>query len=255
MADLSGKRALVTGAASGIGQAIAAALIESGAQVMLSDIDEEAVGKAAAELGARSLRCDVTVADDVERTVQATTEVLGGLDVLCNNAGIEQTYRFVDHPEAEFDRIVAVNLKGVWLGIKYGGPAIAGSGGGAIVNTASVAGLVGCPYFSAYCATKAGVISLTQTAALEFRDLGVRVNCVCPGLIATPMMDRIMPAMTPVLETGFGLTPEQFLRNIQGRMGTTREVAEAVAYLASDQATFVNGVAFPVDNGLTARMI
>src|SRR4051812_24064553 len=119
MPDLNGKRALVTGAASGIGRAIATVLVESGARVMLVDIDEDNLGKVAAELGAPSRRCDVRIAQDVAAAVAATAEAFGGIDVLCNNAGIEQFYSLVDQPEDEFDRIVAVNVKGVWLGTKY----------------------------------------------------------------------------------------------------------------------------------------
>ncbi|MEW6472013.1 MAG: SDR family oxidoreductase [Actinomycetota bacterium] len=255
MADLSGKRALVTGAGSGIGREIATVLVESGARVMLSDIDDEALGKAGAELGMPSRHCDVRLAADVERAVQATTEVFGGLDVMCNNAGIEQLYPLVQQPEDEFDRILAVNVKGVWLGIKYGGAVIAASGGGAIVNIASVAGLRGGALLGAYCATKAAVVSLTQTAALEFRDFGVRVNCVCPGLIDTPMLDRLLAPVGQVAQATMGLSADQLVQNIQGRLGSTREVGNVVAYLASDQAAFVSGVSLPVDNGLTARLI
>lgn len=255
MADLTGKRALVTGAASGIGRAIATVLVESGARVMLTDVDEDNLGKVAAELGAASRRCDVQSADDVAAAVSATTDAFGGLDVLCNNAGIEQFCSLVDQTEPDFDRIVAINVKGVWLGMKYGAPAIAASGGGAIVNSASVAGLGGGPFLGAYAMTKAAVVSLTQTAALEFRPLGVRVNAVCPALIDTPMVDRLLGPLGQLTEAAMGITGDQLVANIQGRLGSTREVADAVAYLASDQAAFVSGVAMPIDNALTARLI
>lgn len=255
MSDLSGKRCLVTGAASGIGRAIATVLVESGAQVMLSDVDETAVAKTAAELGAPSLRCDVGVTVEVERALRAAVEEFGGLDVLCNNAGIEQLSSLVDQTESEFDRILGVNVKGVWLGIKYGAPAIAASGGGAIVNTSSIAGLGGAPLLGAYAATKAAVVSLTQTAALELRPFGVRVNCVCPGLIETPMIDRLLGPLGQVTEAAIGIGAEQLVQNLQGRLGSPWEVAEAVAYLASERAAFISGVAFPVDNGLTARLM
>jgi NAD(P)-dependent dehydrogenase (short-subunit alcohol dehydrogenase family) len=254
MADLSGKRALVTGAASGLGKAIAAAFVASGARVMLSDIDEDGVGKVAADLGAGSIRCDVADPAEVERAVHATVEVFGGVDVVVNNAGIEVIARLAEMDEADFDRIVAVNLKGVWLGIKYGAPAIAASGGGAIVNMSSVAGLGGWPGVGAYCATKAGVISLTQTAALEWRDAGVRVNAVCPAFIDTPMVERAIVQVGPILEADLGLGGDRILHNVQRRLGVPTEVAEGVAYLASDAASFVSGIALPIDNAFTARL-
>jgi NAD(P)-dependent dehydrogenase (short-subunit alcohol dehydrogenase family) len=255
MPDLTGKRALVTGAAGGIGRAIAEVFLGSGARVMLTDVDEEAVGKTAAEVGAPYLRCDVRVSDDVARAVESTAATFGGLDVLCNNAGIEQFYPLVDQPEDAFDQILAVNVKGVWLGIKHGAPVIAAGGGGVIVNTASVAGLRSAPFLGAYGATKHAVVSLTQTAALELRPLGVRVNCVCPGLIATPMADRLLAPLGEVTQAAMGVSAEEVVATAQGRLGATREVADAVAYLASDEAAFVSGVAFPVDNAMTARLI
>ncbi len=187
--------------------------------------------------------------------VAAAVDAFGGLDVLVNNAGIEQFYSLIEQPEDDFDRILAVNIKGVWLGIKHGGPAIAASGGGSIVNTASVAGLRAAPFLGAYGATKHAVVSLTQTAALELRPLGVRVNCVCPGLIETPMADRLLAPLGQITQAAMNVTAEQVVANTQGRLGQSREVADAVAYLASDQAAFVSGVALPVDNAMTARLI
>lgn len=251
MAELEGKRALVTGAATGIGREIAAVFVELGAQVMLSDIQEEAVGKAAAELGAAAVRCDVTVSADVERAVQATVEAFGGIDIVVNNPGIAVVSTLVDLTEEDLDRILAVNLKGVFFGIKHGAPAIIGSGGGAIVNIASVAGLGAIPLLGAYNATKAGVVSLTQTAAVELRDAGVRVNAVCPTFVWTDMVAQ----GAPQIEALSGMSFEPIIQHVQGRLGTTREVAEAVAFLASDRASFITGVAFPVDNAMTARLI
>jgi NAD(P)-dependent dehydrogenase (short-subunit alcohol dehydrogenase family) len=191
----------------------------------------------------------------VAAAVAAAVDAFGGLDVLVNNAGIEQFYSLIEQPEDDFDRILAVNIKGVWLGIKHGGPAIAASGGGSIVNTASVAGLRAAPFLGAYGATKHAVVSLTQTAALELRPLGVRVNCVCPGLIETPMADRLLAPLGQITQAAMNVTAEQVVANTQGRLGQSREVADAVAYLASDQAAFVSGVALPVDNAMTARLI
>jgi NAD(P)-dependent dehydrogenase (short-subunit alcohol dehydrogenase family) len=256
MAELSGKRALVTGAGSGLGLAIASKFVELGAQVMLSDINEESVGKAAAELGASSVRCDVTVSADVQAAIKATTEAFGGIDTLVNNAGIEQIGPIVEHSEEDFEKIFAVNVRGVFLGIKYGAPAIIGSGGGSIVNMSSVAGLGGPAFFGIYGATKAAVVSLTQTSAVELRDFGVRVNALCPAFIATPMVvDRAIGTLGPIVEAALNRPLETVLHDIQGRLGEPDEVAEVAAFLASDRASFVSGAAVPIDNTLIARLI
>jgi NAD(P)-dependent dehydrogenase (short-subunit alcohol dehydrogenase family) len=251
MTDLQGKRALITGAANGIGEQIAELFARQGARVMLLDIQEEPLAKVAANLGVPSIQGDVSVAADIQAAVDATVDAFGGLDILVSNAGIEQVCSLAEHPEADFDRIVAVNVKSVLFGIQIGGPAIVRTGGGAIVNMSSVAGLGGCPMFGAYSATKAAVVSLTQTAALEFRGTGLRVNAVCPAFLQTEMVARAAPK----LEAAFGIPLDGVIAQIQERLGTAREVATAVAYLASDEASFINGVAFPVDNALTARLI
>jgi NAD(P)-dependent dehydrogenase (short-subunit alcohol dehydrogenase family) len=251
MAELQGKRALVTGAARGFGRAISEVFLREGAQVMLCDVQDDQVSKTAEELGASSVRCDVSVASDVQAAIQATVDAFGGIDVVVNNAGIVHNYSLLDETEEDFDRIIAVNQKGVFFGIKYGAPAIIASGGGAIINMSSVAGLGGAPLFGAYAATKHAVIGLTRTAAVELRDAGVRVNAVCPGLAETQMTAEL----APVVEAALGASLMPVVAAMQGRLVQPSEVAEAVAFLASDRASFITGVALPVDNTMTARLI
>jgi NAD(P)-dependent dehydrogenase (short-subunit alcohol dehydrogenase family) len=249
-AELQGKRTLVTGAASGIGRQIAELFVEEGAKVLLQDINA-GVKEIADSLGCPSTTGDVSKASDVQGAIAATQKAFGGIDVLVSNAGIEQVVSLVEHEESDFDRIFDVNVKSVWFGIKYGAPAIIASGGGNIVNMASVAGIGGCPMFGAYAATKAAVVSLTRTAAAELRDTGVRVNCVCPAFLDTPMVtDRAFGKLSAV----FGdLGP--ILQAKQGRLGTPREAAQACLFLASDRASFINGHHVVVDNVLSARLL
>jgi NAD(P)-dependent dehydrogenase (short-subunit alcohol dehydrogenase family) len=250
MAELQGKRTLVTGAAGGIGRAIAELFVEEGAQVMLQDISA-GVKEVADSLGSPSITGDVSKGEDVKRAIDAATKAFGGLDVLVSNAGIEQVVSLLDHEEKDFDQILQVNIKSAWFGIKYGAPAIIASGGGNIVNMASVAGLGGCPMFGAYAATKAAVVSLTRTAAAELRDAGVRVNCVCPAFLDTPMVTERAFAK---LAAAFGdLGP--ILQAKQGRLGTPREAAQAVLFLATDRASFINGAHITVDNVLSERLL
>jgi NAD(P)-dependent dehydrogenase (short-subunit alcohol dehydrogenase family) len=251
MADLQGKRALVTGAARGFGRAISEVLLREGAQVMLCDLQDDLVAKTAEEIGGSSVGCDVSVASDVQAAIQATVDAFGGIDVIVNNAGIVHNYSLLDETEEDFDKIIAVNQKGVFFGIKYGAPAIIASGGGAIVNMSSVAGLGGAPLFGAYAATKHAVIGLTRTAAIELRDAGVRVNAVCPGLAETQMTAEL----TPVVEAALGASLTPVVQAMQGRLVQPLEVAEAVAFLASDRASFITGAALAVDNTMTARLI
>jgi NAD(P)-dependent dehydrogenase (short-subunit alcohol dehydrogenase family) len=251
MGELQGKRTLVTGSGRGLGREIATVFLDQGAQVMLSDVNEDTLAKTAADLGAPSVRCDTSVASDVQAAIDATVSAFGGIDVLVSNAGIVQNYTLLDQTEEDLDRIIAINLKGVFFGIKYGAPAIIGSGGGAIVNMASVAGLNGAPLFGAYCATKHAVVGLTRTAAIELRDHGVRVNCVCPGLADTQMTVQL----TAALEAALGVPFAPVVQQVQGRLVNPREVADTVSFLASDRASFINGAAVAVDNGMTARLI
>lgn len=253
MGELDGRRALVTGGAQGLGQAIATLLVERGARVMIADIDEAGAKAAAGELGdaARAVRCDVTQAHDLEAAVAATVEAFGGLDVMINNAGIEIVKPLFDHTEEEFDRLMAINVKGVWLGMKYAVPALT-KPGGVIVNMASAAALGGVPLFGAYCASKAGVVQLTRVAAVELRGagVGIRVNAVCPGFIQTAMVDRLKP----IVEAAIGMPFDEIALK-QGRVGTPEEVAEMVAFLVSDDSSFTNGAAYVLDGGVSAALL
>lgn len=251
-ADLEGRRALITGGATGLGREIAELFVARGARVMLADLDGENAERSAQEIGeaARAVRCDVTVADDVQAAVDATLEAFGGLDVMVNNAGIEIVKPLFEQGEDEFDKVMGINVKGVWLGMRHAVPALAESGGN-IVNLASTAGIGGAPLFGSYCASKSGVIQLTRVAAIELRDQGIRVNAVCPGFMATAMVDRL----TKIVEDKVGMPFDELVKASQGRMGRPDEVAEMVAFLASDDADFVTGAHYVLDGGQTASLM
>jgi galactitol 2-dehydrogenase len=253
MHDLEGKTALVSGAARGLGRAISELFVERGARVMLTDIDEAAVQATAGELGenAQGLRCDVTNSADVEAAVGAAVEAFGGLNTLVNNAGIEIGKPFHEATEEEFDQLMAVNVKGVFLSIKHAVPALAGGGGGSIVNMSSVAGLGGVPLLGAYCGSKAAVLRITQTCAIELRDAGIRVNAVCPSFIDTEMVERLVSPFEAATGAQFG----DVVALKQGRLGTAEEVAEMTAFLASDDASFVTGSSYVLDAALTANIL
>jgi NAD(P)-dependent dehydrogenase (short-subunit alcohol dehydrogenase family) len=252
LAELSGKRALVTGAAQGLGLAIATLFTERGARVLLVDIDGEGVEKAAAALpGAAALRCDVTDGTEVAAAVDAAVRTFGGLDVMVNNAGIEVVKPLVEHTEDDIDRLFAVNVKGVFLGIKHAVPALVAAGGGCIVNMASVAGLGGAPLLGGYCASKGAVIRMTEVAAIELRAAGIRVNAVCPAFIDTAMVARGVPA----IEAATGIPFADLMAVKQGRLGTAEEVAEMAAFLASDDAAFITGAHYILDGGLTGSLL
>lgn len=250
--DFTGQVTLVTGAASGMGLATAQAFAESGAAVALADIDETAVTAAADKLIAEGHRalglvCDVTDEDQVAAAVARTVTEFGRLDMAFNNAGVQAPPSdAADETAEDFDRVNAINLRGVWAAMKHELRQMRKQGSGAIVNCSSLGGLVGLPNRAAYHASKHGVIGLTKSAAVEYAPRGVRINAVCPGTIDTPMVSSMLAsqadAMTQILS-------EQSI----GRLGRAEEIAASVLWLCSDGASFVIGAALPVDGGFTAH--
>lgn len=245
------KVVLVTGGGGGIGRASALAFARAGARVAVVDLAADA-GRETVEqiqgLGAQALFIQANVAQsaDVEAMVATVVQTWGRLDCAFNNAGIEEEHmRLADCREETFDRIMAVNVKGVWLCLKHELAQMMKQGGGTIVNTASVAGLVGAPKMAAYSASKHAVLGLTKSAALEYGRSNIRVNAVCPGVIRTAMFDRAVQADPKVGPAVAKLHPV-------GRIGEAEEVAAVVLWLCSDAASFVTGHAHTVDGGMTA---
>ncbi|AGI23917.1 SDR family oxidoreductase [Pseudomonas sp. MT3] len=248
---LSGQVALVTGAGNGIGRATAQAFAQQGVKVVVSDVDAKG-GEATVELiraaggEATFIRCDVTRDAEVKALVDGTVAAYGRLDYAFNNAGIEiEKGKLADGEESEFDAIMGVNVKGVWLCMKHQIPLMLEQGGGAIVNTASVAGLGAAPKMSIYAASKHAVIGLTKSAAIEYAKKKIRVNAVCPAVIDTDMFRRAYEADPKKAEFAAAMHPV-------GRVGRVEEIASAVLYLCSDNAGFTTGIALPVDGGATA---
>ncbi len=252
MKEFDGKVALVTGGGSGIGRATALAFARHGAQVVIGDRDvqrgEETVSMIRDAGGTATFRgADVLVAAEVEALVDHAIETYGRIDVAFNNAGIEgDVCPLAEQTEANYDAVMDINVKGVWLSMKYEIPRMLEQGGGAIVNCSSVAGVIGFPGIGIYAASKHAVIGLTKTAALEYSAKGIRINAVNPGLINTEMADR--------LAAGIGTSKEDLAPlHAIGRIGRTEEVADAVLWLCSAKASFMTGHSLIVDGGFTAR--
>jgi len=244
------KVALVTGGSSGIGKATALAFAKKGTKVVIADwIENEETMDLIENLGGEAIfvKCDVSKNADVKALIEKTVTTFGGLDFAFNNAGIEGIMTTIqDCSEENWDKTIGVNLKGIWLCMKYEIPEILKKGKGVIVNCSSVAGLVGFQGLPVYVASKHGVIGLTKTAALECATLGIRVNAVCPGVIQTPMIDRITGKKKEAEEQFASLEPI-------GRFGQPEEIANAVVWLCSDEASFVTGISMPVDGGFVAQ--
>jgi NAD(P)-dependent dehydrogenase (short-subunit alcohol dehydrogenase family) len=247
--QLEGKRSLITGAGSGIGRAIAEAYVHAGSRVVVCDVT--GADQLADELGndVLGVPCDVRSTEDVRGMLEAATSHLGGLDILVNNAGVEVLTPLHEATEEQFDQIIDVNLRGVWLVYKHAVPALI-DGGGAILNVASLAGLTGFPFLGAYCASKGGCVRMTEVMALELRDHGVRANAICPGFIDTPMADRAARAFEATTGASFDAVVAR-----QGRLGTPDEVAALAVFLASDEATFINGSAIAIDGALNLQRL
>jgi NAD(P)-dependent dehydrogenase (short-subunit alcohol dehydrogenase family) len=250
--DFEDKVALVTGAASGMGLATARAFAEAGAAVVLADVDKDAVAAAAGELTsagrqAIGVACDVTDESQTAAVVERAVATFGRLDMAFNNAGVQAPPSdAADETAEEFDRVNAVNLRGVWASMKHELRQMREQGSGAIVNCSSLGGLVGLPERAAYHASKHGVIGLTKSVAVEYAAKGVRVNAVCPGVIDTPMV-------ADMLQSQAGAMAEIMKEQPIGRLGRADEMAAAVLWLCSPGASLVVGVALPVDGGYTAH--
>ena len=247
---LAGKVALITGGASGIGRATALLFAREGAAVSVVDVDEaggQAVAQAIVDDGGQAIFvcCDVSQAEDCQRAVQQTVDELGGLDILFNNAGIIRRATVIDTTEEEWDRVMAINVKSIFLLSKYAIPIMAQAGGGVIINMASGWGLVGGRRAVSYCASKGAVVNMTRAMALDHGEQNIRVNCISPGDTDTPMLRDEARQL--------GESDERFLaeaaqRPLQ-RIGQPEDIAQAALYLASDASSFVTGTTLVVDGG------
>ena len=252
---LTGRGAVVTGAAMGIGAGIAAELGREGAAVVIADVDDDAAAERAESLraaGARveAVHCDVSREDDVRRVMDDSAASLGGLHVVVNNAAVGIYKSVVEATVEEFDRALAVNLRGVFLGIKHAAPHLEVAGGGSIVNIASVHSVQNVGGTAPYAASKGGVAALTRAAAIDLAKAGIRVNAICPGWIDTPLIRGIFESGDDPEGTRAAVERRQLL----GRLGTAEEIGRAAAFLASEDSSYVTGSLLFVDSGMTAQL-
>jgi NAD(P)-dependent dehydrogenase (short-subunit alcohol dehydrogenase family) len=252
---LSGKVAVITGAGKGIGKAIAEAYSGEGATVVVSDIDEGLAKETASRISnASAIACDVRSEEQVKSLIDQTVAQHGGLHILVPNAGIGRPVPLLNMDYDEWRAVTSVNLDGVFLAIRYGAPAIIASGGGAIVNICSITAQAGTPLIANYSAAKAGVMSLTQSAAVELRAQGVRVNAILPGFVETDLVTAAKPGFEQMLGFAEGQF-DQVIAMKQGRYGTVEEVARMAVFLASDRSSFSNGSPFVLDGGCRASLL
>lgn len=250
MDRLKNKVAIITGGGSGIGRATCLLFAREGAKVVAADYMAEGGNETVQQIKtaggeATFVQADVARSADVRNLIATTVQTYGRVDILYNNAGIEgPSAKLANYQEEDWDRVIAINLTAVYLGMKYVIPEMIKQGGGVIISTASVAGIVGFPGSGAYAAAKAGVINLTRLAALEYADKNIRVNCICPGIISTPMVDRVM-----------GNRPRDNVARLEpiGRLGQPEDIANAALFLAGDESAFATGAPFIIDGGYVAR--
>jgi NAD(P)-dependent dehydrogenase (short-subunit alcohol dehydrogenase family) len=251
MQGIAGKVAIVTGGSAGIGRATAVAFAAQGAKVVVASRREQESQETLDLIRAAGsegifVQTDVALAGDVESLINTTFETYGRIDILVNNAGVAGDNMFIaEMSEANWDRVIDTNLKGVWLGMKYAIPHMLRQGSGAVVNVSSALGLIGSANASPYVAAKHGVIGLTKSVALEYAKSGIRVNAVCPGGVLTDMLDTEFTRQPGVMDYVVGLHPI-------GRLGTVEEVASSILWLCSEQAGFITGTSLAVDGGWTA---
>ncbi|HEX5113585.1 MAG TPA: SDR family oxidoreductase [Pseudonocardiaceae bacterium] len=243
MTRFAGRRAVVTGAGSGIGRELVRLLLDEGASVVGVDVETSDVPD-----GAITVRADVSDEADVAYFARTAQDRLGGVDLLFNNAGIGSTATATDTSVDEWDRVFAVNVRGVFLGTKHVLPGMLERGAGVIVNTASVAGLVGLPDRAAYCASKGAVIALTKQVAVQCANAGIRCNCVCPGTVDSPWVGRLLADA----DDPDSRRAQLVARQPMGRLAEPTEIAKSALYLASDDAAFVTGTALVIDGGIVA---
>ena len=251
MERLAGKRAIVTGAANGIGRAIALRLASEGARVVIADVNEEDARGVAEEIDGETLvhKTDVTQDGDVAALVERAVSEWGGLDVMVNNAGVGVAGTAVTTTEEEYERVMDVCVRGTFLGMKHAIPAIKDAGGGSVINMSSVAALVGIVDRAVYSAAKGAIYSMTRASAIDHVGEGVRVNCIAPGTVDTPWVARITSGYDDPEEARANMRARQ----PHGRLVTPEEIAAMAAYLASDESASVIGACMVVDGGVTAR--
>ena len=246
---LKDKVAIITGGASGIGKATAILFAEHGAKVVVADIDEQGANETLADIhdagnAAIYVQTDVTISDNTERMVTETVNTYGKLDILLSSAGIAMRLPVADLPEEDWHRCLDVNLTGVYLCAKAAIPAMRENGGGSIINLSSIYGLVGADVRAAYVASKGGVTNLTRGMALDYAEENIRINCICPGFVETPLVAGVVK------------TPQEYRnladRHPMRRLAQPEEIAYGALYLASDESAFVTGIALPIDGGYTA---